>query len=120
MLGGPFVSLDRQTVVGALKATGSRDLDVLYAARTKLLGVAAGPRWYGSAVAGVALLLGAGPLARLPAMLLLGVGLWLLRRGTLNIRMVKAGHAEYVELLRREKPRNEVRPQVPSALREGR
>ena len=33
----PFTKLDKQSVIGTLKATGSRDPDILYAQKTKLL-----------------------------------------------------------------------------------
>jgi hypothetical protein len=35
--GNPFTRLDKQSVVGTLKATGSRDPDILYAQKAKLL-----------------------------------------------------------------------------------
>jgi hypothetical protein len=35
--GNPFQKLDKQSVIGALKATGSRDPDVLYAQKNQLL-----------------------------------------------------------------------------------
>ena len=37
--GNPFELLDKQKVTGVLKATGSRDLDVLASAKAKLEGV---------------------------------------------------------------------------------
>jgi hypothetical protein len=36
----PFTKMDKQRVIGALKATGSRDTDVLYAQKRELLGPA--------------------------------------------------------------------------------
>ena len=41
MRASPFISIDKQAAIGALKATGSNDLDVLYAARAKLVGAGA-------------------------------------------------------------------------------
>ena len=35
--GNPFTKLDKQSVIGTLKATGSRDPDILYAQKAKLL-----------------------------------------------------------------------------------
>jgi len=35
--GNPFTKLDKQTVIGTLKATGSKDPDILYSQKAKLL-----------------------------------------------------------------------------------
>jgi hypothetical protein len=35
--GNPFTKLDKQSVIGTLKATGTRDPDILYAQKAKLL-----------------------------------------------------------------------------------
>jgi len=94
----PLVSLDRQRVLTALAATGSRDPDVLYAAKTRLIRDVRLPHRAGSAL----ILIGGALVATLVRPLVgLGVaalllGGWLRRHGARNIGAVEAGYQEYV------------------------
>lgn len=92
----PFISIDKRAVIGALKATGSTDLDVLYAARAKLAGAAAVPRWLGIGLLAAAIPVGWSRAGVVGSIALLLLGWWFLRRGVHNVRMVELGFAEHV------------------------
>lgn len=103
MRASPFITIDKQTVIGALKATGSTDPDILHAARTKLVRAVAVPRWFGVGVG-----LGALPTALSGAgvgwaALLLVAGSWLVHRGHRNVRMVETGYAELLAAVQRRR-----------------
>lgn len=92
----PFITIDKRAVIGALKATGSTDLDVLYAARAKLAGAAAVPRWLGIGLALAAIPAGWTRIGWFGAATMLALGWWFLRRGVENVRMVELGYAEHI------------------------
>lgn len=103
MRASPFVSFDERAVIGALKATGSKDPDVLYVARGKLIGAASVPRLVGGALLVSGLAVSA---AQLQLGIAVGVGLlligwWFLHRGNRNVRMVEKGYAQYTGSFRR-------------------
>lgn len=91
-----FAKLDRESVVGTLRASGSRDPDVMHAHKSALLETAKGPRLLGT------VLLASGIVAALTVVLvpvavpLMLAGWWLRRRGAVNVATVEAGFAEYV------------------------
>lgn len=99
MQANPFVVFDKQGVIGALKAIGSQDLDVLYAARGKLRAVAGVPRLAGIGLILLAALLLVNGQSGLVAGLIVAVGGWFLFRGNRNVRMVDAGYQEYAARL---------------------
>ncbi len=88
--------MTRQQVIGSLVATGSRDPDVLRAAKEGLL-ASARPLALLAAVpvlAGVLLsFTDAGPALGAPIAL---VGLWLLHRGRSTVRIVEGAYREYL------------------------
>ena len=93
---GTFGKMDRQSVIGSLKATGSRDPDVLFLQKKKLItpnkNLKVGS--FGMMGLGVLLLplLGAG----IPVILL---GIWMYRFGVKNIKVVEAAYSEYLTSL---------------------
>lgn len=91
----PFLSLDKTTVIGFLKSTGSRDRDVLYTQKRNLESAARFPK-----LAGVYLMILGGLLTLMILTAIIGVpllvlGWWMRRRGVRNLEAVEAGFAEY-------------------------
>ena len=93
--GNPFTKLDRQTVLGMLKAAGSRDPDVLHAQKQKML---AQPKQL-KLLAIICVVVGAFftitvvlAIAGIPSILF---GWWTWRFGTRNIEAIEAGFADY-------------------------
>ena len=93
---GPFKKIDRQEVIGKLKATGSRDKDVLYAAKMQLLPIAQLPK-SGSIIV---IIMGAlvsltiyGAVVGIPVVLL---GFWMRRLAAKNTEILEAAYSEYI------------------------
>jgi hypothetical protein len=92
----PFLKLDKASVIGHLKAAGSRDPDVLHAQKSTLLSAARFPKLAGvyiMVVGGLMTLLIITAFIGLP---LLGFGWWMRKRGVRNIDAVEAGFADYL------------------------
>lgn len=93
----PFATVDKQSVIGMLKATGSHDPDVLERERAHLLS-AARAGWIAGAVLisiGITVCFtGAGVLAGIP---MLAVAAWLMYRGKRNVDAIESGFAEFVK-----------------------
>jgi len=94
--GNPFTKLDKQSVIGALKATGSTDPDILHAQKEKLLT----PAKHLKLLAIILVVVGAFftvtvvlAIAGIPSILF---GWWTWRFGLKNIATIEAGYAEYV------------------------
>lgn len=97
--GNPFISVDKQTVIGTLKAARSSDPDVLHAQRTELLTSVKFPKLAGNWVmflGGMISLTIIGAVIGIP---MLVVGWWLRQRGSRNIAAVEAGYSEYLKTL---------------------
>ena len=93
---GLFTPVDKQWVIGTLKAMGSTDPDVLYAARAKLLAAVTFAKVAGVGAVGLGVLLLFLPAGgRWFGPPLLVVGWWLWRRGVRNAAVVVAGYDEY-------------------------
>ena len=94
--GNPFTKLDKQSVIGTLKATGSHDADILHAQKQKLLAPAKNLKilaiilMAGGALFTVTVILA---IAGIPLALF---GLWLWRFSSKNIAAVEAGYTEYL------------------------
>jgi hypothetical protein len=94
--GNPFTKLDKQSVIGTLKACGSRDPDVLFAQKQQLLTPAQHLKLLGyiclaiGAVFTVTVILA---IAGIPAMVF---GWWVQRFGKQNIRTVEGAYAEFL------------------------
>jgi hypothetical protein len=98
--GHPLIpgKLDRQMVIGALKATGSSDRDVLYARKEELLadmsGAASNFRAWGMIVSGAVLTLTIiGGIIGIPAMLF---GIWMRAKLKKNTELTEAAFNEYL------------------------
>ena len=94
----PFFKLDKQAVIGHLKATGSRDPDVLHTQKEVLMSAAKFPK-----LAGVYVMVMGGLCCLLILLIpigipLLGLGWWMRKRGIRNIQAVDEGFAEYTGL----------------------
>jgi hypothetical protein len=100
--GNPFALLDKQTVTGVLKATGSRDLDVLASARAKLEGVPKVHKLMGLALVIVGALMTltiVGAVVGIPSVL---AGWWLRRRAVTNLATVDAAFVAYTSPVRND------------------
>ena len=91
----PFLKLEPSTVVGYLESAASRDPDVLYERRTRLVALARFPKLVGLYLMLMGLVCSAlillAPIG-IPALVL---GWWTHRRGVRNLRAVEAGWAEF-------------------------
>jgi hypothetical protein len=99
----PFSTVDKQAVIGSLKATGSYDPDILDATKIALLSRARFQK-----LAGLCLMIPGIPVSLIRSSVLGGtpmvvvgiplalLGWWCWRRGSRNLATVEAGFAEYV------------------------
>ena len=92
---GLFTPVDKQWVIGTLKAVGSTDPDVLYAARAKLVSAVGFARIAGAGLAGLGVLLLFFAMTRWFAGPVLVGGWWLWRRGARNVAAVETGYSEF-------------------------
>ena len=96
LTGNPFAKVDKQTVIGTLKATGSKDPDVLHAQKTTILTTVKFAKLAGALLmlCGVLLTLTIiGAFLGIPAFLF---GWWFRSRGNNNIRTVEESYSEYL------------------------
>lgn len=91
----PFTLLDKQMVIGALKATRSTDPDVLYAQKASLLSSARFPRMAGTYLMIVGGLCTVTILLAIIGIPLLIAGWWFRKRGARSIAAVEEGFKEY-------------------------
>lgn len=92
----PFLKLDKTTVIGFLKSTGSRDTDVLYTQKKNLESAARFPKLAGVYIMVVGALMTLLILTAFIGIPLLILGWWMRKRGVQNLLAVEAGYAEYV------------------------
>lgn len=107
MMLSPWLFMDRQRVLGTLRATGSRDPDVLHAMKTSLLLTARFPRLAGASLMILGVLASftvIGPLAGGPVIrgAVIGIPLvlaggWLRHRGNVNLATIEAACEEYAK-----------------------
>lgn len=93
----PLVVMDRQSVLGQLKSTGSKDEDVLYAARSSLMSRAKFSRGAGTYVMILGGLLSLTIIGAFLGIPLLGIGWWMRRRGARNVQAVEVTYEEYIK-----------------------
>jgi hypothetical protein len=94
--GNPFAILDKQSVIGTLRDTGSHDPDVLDARKAALIARVKLPK-----LAGVVVILLGGVVSRTVVGAFVGIpmvlaGGWLWRRAARNAATIEAGFIEYV------------------------
>ena len=94
--GNPFTKLDKQTVIGTLKATGSRDADILHAQKQKLLGPAKNLKWLAMLLIVVGVIFTITVVLAIAGIPFALFGVWLWRFSAKNIAAVEAGYAEYL------------------------
>ena len=95
--GNPFVTVDKEAVIGDLRAIGSRDPDVLRAKKLAMIRSLRLPKLLGGGLLLLGVVLSrtiAGLAAGLPVVL---VGVWLWWRGAKNVAAVEAGYSEFVK-----------------------
>jgi hypothetical protein len=93
----PFATVDKQSVIGILEATGSHDPDVLERERAHLLAAARAGWIAGTVLVSIGITVcftGAGILAGVPVLV---VAAWLIYRGNRNVDAIKSGVAEFVK-----------------------
>lgn len=91
-----MLSLDKQAVIGALKASGSKDPDVLYTTKKQLIEQCRGLHMYSwiPIICGVLLSLTIiGAFIGLPA---LAVGIWLRMKTGRSLRVAEEAYNEYL------------------------
>ena len=91
-----MLSLDRQTVIGALKASGSKDPDVLYTTKKKLIEQTRGLRMWSwiPIICGVLLTLTIiGAFIGIPMII---IGIWLRMKTGKNLRIAEEAYNEYL------------------------
>jgi hypothetical protein len=98
---GPFARIDREAVLGSLRAAGSRDPDLLHAQKLALLRTVRFPKLAGTSLIAVGALSGAGLGALSARLAAVGIpvllaGWWLRRRGARNVATVEATYAEFL------------------------
>ena len=92
----PLLKLDKQTVIGHLKAAGSRDPDILHSHKATLTSAAKFPKLAGVYImimGGLLTITILGAFLGIPALL---IGWWMRKRGVNNLEAVEAGFQEYV------------------------
>jgi hypothetical protein len=94
--GNPFTKLDKQSVIGTLKATGSQDPDVLHAQKAKLLAPAKNLKILAIILVVVGAFFTVTVILAIAGVPFALFGLWLWRFSSKNIAAVELGYAEYV------------------------
>ncbi|MBS1853449.1 MAG: hypothetical protein JST79_21335 [Acidobacteria bacterium] len=92
-------TLNKQIVLGALKSTGSKDPDVLYAKKSELIQMSKGMRGYSwiPMICGVLLCITIiGAFIGIPALI---VGIWLRMKANKNLKLADEALAEYLQSL---------------------
>lgn len=93
----PLVTVDRQEVIGILKATNSRDPDVLHAAKTGLLAEVKFPKAVGVYLIVLGVMCTATILLSIIGIPMIIAGFWIRHRGVRNVRTVENAYADYAK-----------------------
>ena len=93
---GQFRKMDKRSVLGSLKATGSRDPDVLLLQKQKLLAPNKSSRFAGFCLAILGALLSLTIIGAILGVPLLLLGGWFWWVGRQNISVVESAYDEYV------------------------
>ena len=92
----PFTKIDKQSVIGTLKATGSRDTDILYAQKAKLLAPNKNLKILSYILIGGGALLSLTVILAIAGIPLALFGIWMWRFSSKNMAAVEAGYSEYL------------------------
>lgn len=95
-IAGPFTRLDKQSVIGTLKATGTRDPDVLHAQKQKLLAPSKSLKMASYIIMGCGLLLTITIVAAFAGIPFGLFGIWIWRFSSKNVATVEAAYSEYL------------------------
>jgi hypothetical protein len=95
-IAGPFTRLDKQSVIGTLKATGTRDPDVLHAQKQKLLAPSKSLKMASYVITGCGVLLTITIVAAFAGIPFGLFGIWIWRFSSKNIATVEAAYSEYL------------------------
>jgi hypothetical protein len=93
---GPFTKFDKQSVIGTLKATGTRDPDILHAQKQKLLAPSNNLRMLSYILMGGGALLTLTIIVAFAGVPLALFGVWMWRFSSKNIATVEAAYSEYL------------------------
>jgi hypothetical protein len=94
--GSPFVKIDKQSVIGTLKAAGSRDPDILHAQKEKLLAPNKNLKILSYILIGGGALLSLTVILAIAGIPLALFGLWIWRFSAKNIAAIESGYSEYL------------------------
>ena len=94
--GNPFTKIDKQSVIGTLKATGSRDSDILHAQKAKLLAPNNNLKILSYILIGGGALLSLTVILAIAGIPLALFGIWMWRFSSKNIAAIEAGYSEYL------------------------
>jgi hypothetical protein len=94
--GNPFTKIDKQSVIGTLKATGSRDSDILYAQKAKLLAPNKNLKILSYILIGGGALLSLTVILAIAGIPLALFGVWIWRFSSKNIEAIETGYNEYL------------------------
>lgn len=95
-MAGPFTKLDKQSVIGTLKSIGTRDPDVLYAQKQKLLAPSKNLKMVSYILMGGGLVFTLTIVVAFAGIPLGLFGIWMWRFSTKNIATVDAAFSEYL------------------------
>lgn len=95
-IAGPFTRLDKQSVIGTLKATGTRDPDVLHAQKQKLLAPSKNLKMVSYIIMGCGVLLTITIVAAFAGIPFGLFGIWIWRFSSKNIATVEDAYSEYL------------------------
>ena len=95
-MAGPFTKLDKQSVLGTLKSTGTRDRDVLHAQKQKLLAPSKNLKMVSYIIMGCGVLLTLTIVAAFAGIPFGLFGLWIWRFSSKNIATVEEAYNEYL------------------------
>lgn len=96
----PFLKLDKSSVIGYLKSTGSRDPDIIHTQKANLVSLAKFPKYVGVYVMVLGAMLTITILMSFIGIPMLILGWWMRGRGVQNLKVVEQGYSEYSALPR--------------------
>jgi hypothetical protein len=92
----PFTKLDKQSVIGALKATGTRDRDVLHSQKNELLSLPKQLKLLGLICMGGGLIFTITVILAIAGIPIAIFGWWCWSFGKKNIMAIETGYTEYL------------------------